>query len=112
MSASAAYQKFNCSYAGLECRGVKVTSYGTAVAYSDYVYATTGQDLAVSNSSDGPFNLVTQLVDSSGNVFTPEIGFEKTVYVNVPKSGNYRVKVTCKDTSTSERCTGQGSVSE
>ncbi|NUH85646.1 hypothetical protein HUN92_18280 [Bacillus firmus] len=109
--AFAAASKYNCSYANVSCRGVNVT-YGTAVAYSDYVYASAGQTLAVSNSSTGDFNLVTRLVDSSGNVYTPEIGFHQTVYAKVPKSGNYRVKVTCKDTSTiQQRCSGFGQVS-
>lgn len=110
--ASAAYQKFDCTWADVQCKGVKFTSYGTATAYSDYIYAIQGQSLAVSNVSDGPFNLVTRLVDSSGNVYTPEIPYTQTVYANVPNNGYYRVKVTCKDTSTSERCLGQGSVSE
>jgi|SRR5579875_1449591 len=110
--ASADSTKYNCSWADVQCRGVNVT-YGTKVSYSDYIYAIYGQSLAVTNESTGAFNLVTQLVDSYGNVFTPEIPFNQTVYVNVPRAGNYRVKVTCKDTSTTQsRCSGFGQVSE
>lgn len=106
--AFAAATKYNCSFSNVSCRGVTVTQ-GTGVAYSDYVYAQSGQTLSVSNNSSGAFNLVTQLVDSSGNVYTPEIAFNQTVFAKVPKGGNYRVKVTCKDTS--KRCSGFGQVS-
>lgn len=103
--------KYNCSYANVSCRGVNVTS-GTKTAYSDYVYAQAGQTLSVSNNSTGAFNLVTQLVDSGGNVYTKEIPHNQTLFAKVNKNGNYRVKVTCKDTSTTQsRCSGFGQVS-
>ena len=112
MQASAYYVKFDCTYAGISCKGVEFKGYGTAMALSDYVYAQYGQKLAVNNSSTGDFNLVTQLVDSSGKAVGPLVAYTDTVYVTVPKAGNYRVKVTCKDTSLQERCTGRGSVSQ
>ena len=104
--------RFDCSYAGISCKGVNVTSYGTAMTTSDSVYAIKGQVLAVNNTSSGPFNLVTQLVDSNHRAISDEIAFTDTVFVTVPYSGNYLVKVTCKDASLSKRCLGQGSVSQ
>lgn len=104
--------RFDCSSSGVSCKGYTITSYGTARATSDFVYAIKGQKLAVSNISSGPFNLVTQLVDSEGNAISSEIAFWDTVYVTVPKSGNYQVVLTCKDESSAKRCLGQGSVSQ
>ncbi|MGG0656493.1 hypothetical protein [Rummeliibacillus pycnus] len=112
LTASAVYSKFDCTYAGISCKGVKVTGYGTVLAHSDYVYASSGKELQVSNSSTGPFNLVTQLVDSSGNAISREVYYSDTIFVKVPKSDNYRVKVTCKDSSSQARCTGQSQVSQ
>ena len=112
LTVSAASSKFDCSYLNISCKGVNVSGHGTSYEYSDVVYATSGQELAVSNTSTGAFNLVTQLVDYSLNPITGEIAFEDTQFVKVPASGNYRVKVTCKDGSEKKRCTGRGSVSQ
>ncbi|MGE6489902.1 hypothetical protein [Paenisporosarcina sp. NPDC076898] len=110
--ASAESSKFDCSFAGFQCKGVNVFSYGTHFNHSDYVYATRGQVLAVSNQSDGPFNLVTQLVDLFGTPISSEIAFTDTQFIAVPREGSYRVKVTCMDSSASKRCLGRGSVSQ
>ncbi|WP_042354525.1 hypothetical protein [Bacillus rubiinfantis] len=85
--ALAGSSKQDCSWAGVQCKQVNVTYFTNSapkVFYSDSIYAIYGQSLSVSNSSTGAFNLVTQLVDSSGNVFTPEIAFHNTVYAKVP----------------------------
>lgn len=112
LAVSAASSQYDCSYAGISCKGVKFTSYGSTQNHSAEVYAAKGQVLAVSNESTGPFNLVTRLVDSAGNAITGEIAFTDTQLVKVNKAGNYRVRVTCKDASTKKRCTGFGSVSQ
>lgn len=112
LTASAVSSKFDCSYSGVSCKGVNVISYGTALTHSDYVSAKSGQVLSVSNRSDGPFNLITQLVDSSGNAISKEIAFTDTQFIRVPKNDNYRIKVMCKDTSSKERCTGETRVSQ
>lgn len=112
LTASAVSLKYDCTVGSIECKGVIVTDYGTSYEYSDSVYATSGKILGISNNSTGPFNLVTQLVDSSNNAISPEIAFTDTQYIKAPKSGYYKVKVTCKDASASKRCKGNGSVSQ
>lgn len=111
-SAFAISSRYDCSYVNYSCKGVKVTGYGTSVAYSDYVYAIRGQILAVSNNSTGPFNLVTELVNSSGKVVSSTVTYTDTIFIRIGIAGNYRVKVTCKDGSVSKRCTGGGMVSQ
>lgn len=112
-TALAVDSKYDCTYAGVSCKGVNVTGHGTSVAYSDYVYAAQGQQLSVSNNSTGQFNLITELVDSSGRVVTAApVYYTDTVFIYVATAGNYRVKVTCKDDSDKERCTGYGQVSQ
>lgn len=112
LTVSAYSQRFDCSYSGISCKGVEFKAYGTAVDFSEYVYAQKGQKLAVNNESTGQFNFITQLVDSNNNNIGDPVYFTDTQYRTVPSSGNYRVKVYCSDTSVQERCTGRGSVSQ
>ncbi|MFK5710524.1 hypothetical protein [Lysinibacillus boronitolerans] len=112
VTASAYTQKYDCSTSGQACQGVEFKGYGTPVEYSDYVYAKAGQSLSVSNDSTGAFNLVTQLVDSNNKAVGEEVYFTDTKSIRVPGAGNYKVKVSCKDTSIQERCTGFGQVSQ
>lgn len=111
LTASAGYSKIDCTYAfGNPCKGVNFTSYGSGLVYSDTLYATAGDVLEVSNYSSGQFNLVTTLVDSSGNAVSDPIAFTDTQYIRVEKAGYYGVKVECEDDSTKKRCTGTGMV--
>ncbi|MFS0876789.1 hypothetical protein [Solibacillus isronensis] len=111
LTASAAYSKIDCSnVAGNPCKGVNVTSYGSGTVYSETLYATAGDYLEVSNYSSGQFNLVTTLVDSSGNAVSEPIPFTDTQYIKVEKAGYYGVKVECEDDSVKKRCTGTGKV--
>ncbi|MEF3225913.1 hypothetical protein LJA00_08555 [Campylobacter jejuni] len=114
-SVLAASKKFDCTYANISCKGVDFTSYGTASAYSDYIYALKGQQISYNVTTDGDsqFHLIAYVRNSSGQRVTPNIWGVNTVYFDAPYTGNYRIYAYCSDTgSISERCKGQATISE
>lgn len=110
---------YNCSEVNQPCVAIQLSSFGTATAYSDWIYLPAGKTVYIDAEAwdESLFNISYQLLSSNNRQIGPTAtalskGGKDYEFFTVKSAdaGNYRLRATCHDSSTSERCKGEGMV--
>lgn len=104
---------FNC---GTNCRGITM-GYGDSVFQNgNGLYIPNGKKVLLEGSTNNNslFNIEYVLVKGYNNktsVVATWAGGNNWKWVDITEPGTYYIKAICKDSSSSYRCSGQGSIS-